>query len=280
MPIFDAQVHAYERNHPGRPWVGTLHGPAEVTGDQMVAAMDAVGVDGAVLVSPFSMYRYDASYALEVFAAHPSRFRLVKPVDPTDPAVADTIADWAATKGTVGIRVFLRDTVSTDPTDPAINRVLAEAGRHSLPVNLACTGRLEQAGQLAARNPDTQLVIDHLGLQQPSEPPPSAQPFAELPKVLALAVHPNIAIKISGACTLSHELFPYKDIWDPLGRIFDAFRFGRCMWGTDWTRAVALLTYEQGVEAFRVTDRLSDSDRGLLMGDTLARVYNWSPSNA
>jgi predicted TIM-barrel fold metal-dependent hydrolase len=280
MPIFDAQVHAYERNHPGRPWVGTLHGPAEVTGDQMVAAMDAVGVDGAILVSPFSMYRYDASYALEVFAAHPSRFRLVKPVDPTDPAVADTIADWAATKGTVGIRVFLRDTVSTDPADPAINRVLAEAGRHSLPVNLACTGRLEQAGQLAARNPDTQLVIDHLGLQQPSEPPPSAQPFAELPKVLALAVYPNIAIKISGACTLSHELFPYKDIWDPLGRIFDAFRFGRCMWGTDWTRAVALLTYEQGVEAFRVTDRLSDSDRGLLMGDTLARVYNWSPSNA
>src|ERR1700681_3925091 len=90
-------VHAYERNHPGRPWVGTLYGPAEGTGDQMVAAMDAVGVDGAVLVSPFSMYRYDASYAKEVYAAHPNRFALVKPVDPTDPAVADTIADWAAT---------------------------------------------------------------------------------------------------------------------------------------------------------------------------------------
>jgi hypothetical protein len=76
----DAQVHAYERNHAGRPWVGTLAGPAEVTGEQMVAAMDAVGVDGAVLVSPFSMYRYDASYATEVYAAHPNRFGLVKPV--------------------------------------------------------------------------------------------------------------------------------------------------------------------------------------------------------
>jgi len=276
MPIFDSQVHAYERDHPGRPWVGTLHGPAEVTGDQMVAAMDAVGVDGAVLVSPFSMYRYDASYAKEVYAAHPSRFRLVKPVDPTDPAVLDTIADWVSTNGTVGIRIFLRDTVSTDPADPAINRVLAAAAQHSLPVNVACTGRLDQAGQLAARNPNTQLVIDHLGLQQPFEPPPPAQPFAELPKVLALAAHSNIAIKISGACTLSHEPFPYKDIWDPLGRIFDAFGLDRCMWGTDWTRAVALLTYEQGVEAFRVTDRLSDRDRAILMGDTLARVYNWS----
>ena len=76
MPTLDSQVHAYERNHSGRPWAGTLYGPAEVTGDQMVAAMDAVDVDGAVLVSPFSMYRYDASYALEVYRAHPSRFRL------------------------------------------------------------------------------------------------------------------------------------------------------------------------------------------------------------
>jgi L-fuconolactonase len=276
MPTLDCQVHAYERNHSGRPWVGTLHGPAEVTGDQMVAAMDAVGVDGAVLVSPYSMYRYNASYALEVYAAHPTRFRLVKPVDSTDPDVAETITQWASTHGAVGIRLMLREEISRDPADPGINRVLAAAARHSLPVNLACSGRLDQVAGLTARNPSTQLVIDHLGLQQPSEPPPSAQPFADLPKLLALASHDNIAVKISGACTLSHEPFPYTDIWDPLGRVFDAFGFKRCMWGTDWTRATALLTYEQGVEAFRVTDRLSDSDRAALMGETLARVYNWS----
>jgi L-fuconolactonase len=278
MLTLDAQVHAYERNHPGRPWVGTLYGPAEVTGDQMVAAMDAVGVDRAVLVSPFSMYRYDASYAKEVYATHPNRFRLIKPVDPTDPAVAENIVDWASTKGTVGIRVFLRDNVSDDPADPDINRVLATAAQHSLPVNLACTGRLNQAAQLAARNPNTQLVIDHLGLPQPHEPPPPTEPFANLPKLLALASYDNVAVKISGACTLSHEPFPYIDIWDPLARVFDAFGFERCMWGTDWTRAVGLLTYEQGVEAFRVTDRLSDIDRALLMGETLRQVYKWAPS--
>jgi L-fuconolactonase len=99
-------------------------------------------------------------------------------------------------------------------------------------------------------------------------------------KVLALAAHDNIAIKISGACTLSHEPFPYKDLWDQLSRVFDAFGFDRCLWGTDWTHAVALLTYEQGVEAFRVTDRLSDSERAALMGETLARVYNWPLAKA
>ncbi len=277
MPTIDVQVHAYERNHPGRPWAGTLHGPAEVTGDQMVAAMDAVGVDGAVLVSPFSMYRYDASYAQEVYARHPGRVRLVKPVDPGDPAVAETIAEWAAAAGSVGIRLMLRDAVPSDPADPGINRALAAAARHSLPVNLLCWGRLDQVAGLAARNPNTRLVIDHLGLQQPFEPPAPAQPFADLPKLLALAAHANVAVKISGTCTLSHEKFPYNDIWDPLCRIFDAFGFERCMWGTDWTRATALLTYKEGVEAFRVTDRITAGERALLMGDTLLRIYNWTP---
>jgi len=280
MLTLDAQVHAYERDHPGRPWAAVLRGPSHVTGDEMVAAMDAVGVDGALLVSPFTMYRYDASYAIAVHAAHPGRFRLIKPVDPTDPAVEETIADWARTDGTVAIRLMMNRGMSTDPADPGINRVLVAAAQHGLAVNLMCTGRLAQAGVLAARNPDTRLVIDHLGLQQPHEPPAPAEPFADLPKLLALATHANIAVKISGACTLSHEPFPYKDIWDPLCRIFDAFGFDRCMWGTDWTRAVALLTYQQGVEAFRVTDRLSDNDRAALMGETLQRVYKWSPEKA
>lgn len=277
MPTIDAQVHAYERNHPARPWVGTLQGPWEVTGDQMVAAMDAVGVDGAILVSPFSLYRYDASYALDVFARHAPRFALIKPVDPTDPAVADTIADWAATPGTVGVRIMLNRDLSADPADPGINLVLATAARHSLPVNLLAWGRLAQARQLAARNPDTQLVIDHLGLQQPFVPPPPAQPFADLAEVLALAALPNVALKITGACTLSREAFPYRDIRAPLGRIFDAFGLDRCLWGTDWTRAVALLSYQQGVDAFRVTDWLAESDRAQLMAGTLASIYHWSP---
>lgn len=279
MSIIDAQVHAYERNHPGRPWAAVLHGPAEVTGDQMVAAMDEVGVDGALLVSPFTMYRYDASYALDVHAHHPGRFGLIKPVDPADPGVEDTIASWAGLDGAVAIRLMLNRGMSEDPADPGITCVLAAATRHNFPVNLLCWGRLDQAREMAARNPNTRLVIDHIGLQQPFSPPAPAEPWAELLKVVALAAYDNVAIKISGACTLSHQPFPYPDIWDPLARVFDAFGIGRCMWGTDWTRAVELLTYRQGVDSFRLTDRLSDSEKAALMGGTLAKIYDWSPSN-
>jgi L-fuconolactonase len=278
MPTIDVQVHAYERNHAARPWVGHLAGPTSVTGAEMVAAMDAVGVDGAILVSPFALYRYDASYALEVYKAHPRRFGLVKPVDTTNPAVAEIIADWAATKGAVGIRIMLNAELSADPADPGINRALAAAAKHLLPVNLLGWGRLDQVAGLASRNPGTVLVIDHLGLQQPFRPPAPAEPWADLPKVLALATQPNIRMKISGACTLSHEPYPYNDIWDPVLRIIDAFGVDRCMWGTDWTRATELLTYEQGVKPFQDTDRLSDGDKARLMGETLEKVYKWSPS--
>jgi len=142
------------------------------------------------------------------------------------------------------------------------------------------TGRLEQVAQLVARNPQTQVVIDHLGLPQPFEPPAPAEPFADLPKLLALAAYPNVAVKISGGCTLSHAPFPFPDLWDPLARIFDAFGLQRCLWGTDWTRAVKVVSYRDGVEAFRGTDRLSDSDKAMLMGEALTRVYKWAPSPA
>ncbi len=280
MLTIDAQVHAYERDYPGRPWAGTLPGPPEVTGDDMAAAMDAVGVDAAVLISPFALYRYDASYALEVHAAHPGRFALIKPVDPTDPAVGETIAEWAALEGTVGVRIMLNPGPGLDPEHPGIGRVLAAAARASMPVNLMGWGLLEHFARYARAHPNAMLVVDHLGLEQPFYPPAPPAPFADLPELLALADHENVAVKVTGACTLSHEPYPYDDIWDPLCTVFDAFGFDRCLWGTDWTRAVNLLTYEQAVAPFRLTDRLSDDERATLMGGALQRIYDWTPATS
>ena len=251
--------------------------PTHATGEEMVAAMDAVGVDGAIFISAFTMYRYDASYAVEVYNAHPGRFALVKPVDPSDPAVAEVITDWKNTPGTVGIRIVLTHERRGDPDAPGINLILREAVRHDLPVNMLCWGNLDAGMQLIDRHPDTRFIIDHLGLLQPKAPPAPPEPFAELLKVLELASRPNAVIKVSGACTLSHAGFPYPHIWDPLARVFDAWGIDRCLWGTDWTRAADVLTYEQGVEPFRLTDRLTERERATLMGGACAHAYGWAP---
>ena len=210
----DCQVHCYERNCPQRPWHGFLEGPEEVTGDDMVAAMDAVGVDGAILISPFALYQYDASYALEVYAKHPGKFGLVRPFDPTSETIAEDVAQWTATPGVVGARVMLT-AYDYEADHPGLNAIFASCARAGVPVNVMASGKLPLLTELARRNPDTQVIIDHVGLAQPFVPPAPPEPFADLPNVLAAAELDNVAIKISGACTLSHEPFPYPDIWEP-----------------------------------------------------------------
>lgn len=277
MPIIDSQVHVYAANTPDRPWHSVPNWPDHVTGEEMVAAMDAVGVDGAIFISAFSMYQYDASYAVEVQQAYPRKFGLVKPVDPDDPAVGEVIAEWKETPGTVGIRIMMTPEAGRDPAEPGLDRILREAVVHDFPVNMLCWGNIDAGIQIVDRHPETRFIIDHLGILQPRTPPAPAEPWADLPKVLDLAKRENAVIKVSGACTLSKEPYPFPDIWDPLARVFDAWGFERCLWGTDWTRAFAVVNYEQAVEPFRLTDRLSESERAMLMGDATAKAYGWVP---
>src|SRR5690242_20561953 len=214
--VIDSQVHAYEANTPQRPWFRVPNWPPHVTGDEMVAAMDKVGVDGAIFISPFSMYQYDGSYAVEVQKKHPGRFAIIKPVNPDDPAVADVIADWKKTPGTVGIRIIMTRESKRTPDDPGFDRILCAAARNDFPVNILFWGNIDAGTALIDRHPDVRFIIDHLGILQPSVPPAPPQPWADLPKVLELAKRKNAVIKVTGACTLSREPYPFPDIWDPL----------------------------------------------------------------
>src|SRR5580700_643679 len=160
MTIIDSQVHVYEANTPKRPWHSVPNWPAHVTGDEMVAAMDKVGVDGAIFISAFSMYRYDASYAVEVQRAHPGRLAIVKPVDPDNPGVADVVADWRKTPGAVGIRIMLTKEAKRDPNDPGLDRIVRAAVRYDFPVNVLCWGNLDAGAALIDRHPDTRFIVD------------------------------------------------------------------------------------------------------------------------
>ena len=148
-------------------------------------------------------------------------------------------------------------------------------------MNLLCWGRLEQARALAARNPDTPMVIDHLGLQQPFEPPPPAQPFADLPEVLALAAQPQRRDQDHRRLhALARALSRTRTSGTRSGASSTPSASTAACGAPTGPARSALLTYEQGVEAFRVTDRLSESDKRTLMGGTLQRVYKWSPKRA
>ena len=51
-------------------------------------------------------------------------------------ACADPIAGRKKTPGTVGIRIMMAAGPLVEPDDPGVNRVLAAAAKHPLPVNV------------------------------------------------------------------------------------------------------------------------------------------------
>lgn len=277
MRIIDAQVHVYEPDHPARPWApvtGPFPMPSSVTGKEQIAAMDAAGVDAAILVSPWALYRDDPSHVTEVYREFPDRFRTVAPVDWSSPGAQEFVDDWAARAGSVGIRLM----ASSDAfvaTDATVKAIVEQAGRHGLVVCVHCWGNLPVMADLLEIHPDVQFVVDHLGLTQPITPPRLEDPFGDLPAVIELAAFPNVAIKVSGACTLSTRQFPFDDLWTPLGRVFDAFGIDRCMWGSDWTRTIDFVAYPDDVVAFRDHLPLSASDREALLGGSAERIFGW-----
>ena len=277
MTIIDSQVHSYEKDSPSNRWVGYLPGPEEAKGDQMVVAMDEVEVDAALLVSAYSVYGYDPTYALKVYSDHPSRFRLIKPFNPKSDSSYEEVIEWAKKDGVIGARIMLdNEPLKSDET--GLNGILKAGADANIPINLHCSDVLPLFKELAIKHQNTRLVMDHVGITQPKKLPKPENPFANLDAVLDLAQLENVAIKISGACTLSKEDFPYLDIWPYLHKIFDAFGLERCLWGTDWTRTSPLLTYREGVDSFKLTDQLTDSEKALLMGKNLMKIYNWEYS--
>ncbi len=196
MPVIDVQVHPFDRNHSGRPWAGPSHGLESATGDEMVAAMNSVGVDGAIMVSSFSAYEYDPSYALEVYNTWPEKFRVVTPVDSTDPAIDDVVARWAATQGRArhpdphargaadGCRPP-RSCIALSPLPPnMVCRSICFAGASSTKV-------FPIFGGIQIR------LLSSITLGCCSLPVRRfrADVWADLPKLLALAQYPNVRMK-------------------------------------------------------------------------------------
>src|SRR5690242_14073232 len=158
-PPIDAQVHAYAANTQEGPWHSVPNWPAHVTGDEMIAAMDKVGVDRAIYISPFRCINTMAAMRWTCGGLTQTGSQLVKPVNPDDPAVADVIAEWKKVPGTVGIRIIMTKEAKRAPDDPGINRIVRAAVQHNFPMNVLFWGNVDAGTELIDRHPDARFKI-------------------------------------------------------------------------------------------------------------------------
>lgn len=282
VEVVDGQIH-----EPPTPagWEAILAEQAIAAKVELAReAMDAVGVDGALVVA-------GDPFILGCVTRYPDRFRgVVTFVDPsTDDRVAAARA--AARPEIVAGRALIADfrDASLKPSFAAgeFDALFAAADEARLPMFVSTHGHAGALAPIAERHPELTLIVDHLGLSQSPVSPPRADPWDALPDLIALARYPNVHVKLCGLPVLSREAYPFADTRPYLTQVIDAFTPDRLMWASDYTRLrLARVTagwlgrergrlFSEARDQLLYDDRLDGAAKRSIMGGTLRRVLGW-----
>ena len=98
--------------------------------------------------------------------------------------------------------------------------------------------------------------------------------FVTMPQVVALAKHPNIAVKVTGGPQYVTDPYPFKGLQKRYRAVYDAFGPKRMFRGTDITRMPC--TWRECVTHFTEHQPwLNEADKALIMGQAIADWLGW-----
>lgn len=272
MQIIDAQIHLWDLETDVVP----PHRREPFGLDEAVREMDRAGVDGAIIHPP-SWDPGSHALALDAVTKFPERFAILGRIDPLAPDKLQRLESWLATPGVLGLRyTFLKPAEKTWMDDGTMDWLWPAAERLQIPVAILADGHLHHVDRIAGRHPALKLIIDHFGVRRGNV---DDKAFASLPDVLALASHPNVAVKITGGPQYVSDGYPFTSLTPRYRAIYDAFGPDRMFWGTDITRMPC--NWRDCVTAF--TEHQSwcpAGDMAKIMGGGIARWLGWQHAPA
>lgn len=261
MLIVDSQLHLWKDAKMGGPHRQV----PSYTVDDALAEMAAAGVDCAVIHPPGGLGEPVNALAVEAARAYPDKFCILGHFDLKSPDKEVIVARWRERPGMLGFRFTLsQGEQKAWWTDGTLDWFWPACEQAGLAVGLLATGsNIGVVGQIAERHPGLRLHIDHMGCGGGGGASKDAAAFGSMREMEAVSKFPNVAVKLSGAPSLSSEPYPYRNIHPYIKQVFEAFGPDRCFWGTDLTRMPC--SYEQCVTMFT-------EEMGWLKGRDLERV--------
>lgn len=280
MKITDAQVHLYDADRPDRPWPknegrGTP-ARASFSADEMIASMDAIGVDRAVIVPPTWAGDHNLT-AFEATAKYPDRFAIMGRFDPFAPDAARQLELWLSQPHMLGIRMSSR--WATKPQsfleamdDGSLDWYWAACERLEIPLMLLLGDQVKRIDPIAGRHPGLRIVVDHMAT---AGGPTPAEAFRAIDDLVALARHPRVTVKVSNGPNRSQEAFPFRDVHTYYRRVYDSFGPRRMLWAADITQ-LTKNTYSECLRFFQDgLPFLSAEDKEWILGGTAAEFLRW-----
>jgi len=271
MHIVDAQIHLWAS---GLPSNLAHRQVTKFSATEAIGLMDEGGIDAAVIHAP----PWDSGaheLAMGAVLRYPGRFAVMGGLALDAPGSRDLIAEWRQRPGMLGLRyMFLNEPARHWLHEGALDWLWPAAESAGVPIAVMATDSLALFGQIAERHPGLRLTIDHLGGRGGNTTLKDAAAMTHMPKLLALAKFPNVAVKATGVPGYSSEAYPFPSLHTYLRQIYDAFGPARMFWGTDitkmpcsWRHCVTMFTEE--------LPWLDDADKRLIMGDALCAWWQW-----
>jgi len=284
--IVDAHHHLWDLDRNLYPWLRADPDPEAWVGDitpirrsylveEYLAEATACGVVRSVHVQA----EWDPSdpvgetrWLQEVADRHGFPHAIVAAARLEDPRVEHVLDDHLRYANIRGIRQMLdRDEGRSLLERPEWQRGLSRLSARGLSFDLQVTpDQLEEAAELARRNPDLVLVLNHCGMPRERTRPALDQWRRGL---RLLAEHPNVNAKISGLGMFDHA-WTAESIRPYVEDVLDAFGVERCMFGSNFPVDKLYSSYATLVDAMEaLTSTLGPGERRALFHDNAVRVY-------
>jgi predicted TIM-barrel fold metal-dependent hydrolase len=240
------------------------------TPTQFRAVMDSHGITHALLVSPWTGYRFDNRCTIDAVRRSGGRFRgIARP----SPQVSDKGLRQLKKAGMLGIRIDLLTDGMPVLAGPDGPRLLARIHDQGLLVQIQPEKDLLAEIAPILRESPVQIVIDHCGRPDPAKG--LNQPGFKA--LLQLADTGRVAVKLSGPFRFSHQPFPYSDA-DPYPRaLLRAFGAENCVWGSDWPFVLLDSRIDYG-PCLDALERWApkEADRRRILWDTPKRLFGFA----
>ena len=272
--IIDGHAHVWALDSAAFPWqpsFGYVPSAAAPT-EGLLSAMDAIGVEYAILVQP-SVYGGDHRFLLKTVQQHPSRFLPIGLVDPVASRAGESAAALVSA-GCVGLRVNLSLDLQ-EATAQATDAAWAELEKLEVPICVRATpAHHELVKGILTRIPRLPLIVDHLGLPDVCRVADGVKRLAEL------ASFGRCWLKIAGLARLSKETPPYRDLWPLVHSALERFGSSRLLWGSDFPGAVPSGSYAAELRAIESMPFIGASDRERMMAGTSLELWGSPPARA
>ena len=238
---------------------------------QLVAGMDAAGIDKAAIVHSSTTYGYDASYLADAIADHHDRFTGVFSVDVRAADGVDRVRYWLG-RGLTGLRLFaVGSTVKTDQSwiaDPATYPVwqYCSEQRISVAISMRQDG-LPHLVEVIRRFPDVRILLDHL-LHAPMDDGP---PYRRAAPLFGMAQYRNVYLKLTSAI-IQRSRQGQATPESFFGKLMGEFGSERIAWGSNFPAVEGNLP-ELVAEAKQILSVLPAADQDNIFWKTAASLY-------